>query len=111
MSCNADVFREILHGLSVRRSHVSRGAVRRHGAREALRALFWVGVPWASDGVPACGGLGGLCAYAVGATQISVEEADTNAGTTWLLLTTYLLLTYYLLTTYYLLLTYYLLIT
>ena len=77
VSSNDDAFKHVLRYLSDQRPNVDRGEVKKDTT--ALSALFWVGVPWLKDGVPACAGLRSHCAYAIGATQISPEEADMYA--------------------------------
>ena len=77
VSSNGGSFKPVLKMLSDQRPRVEAGSVRVRS--QALKGLFWVGVPWLSGGKPSCAGLGSHCAHAIGATQISKEEADTFA--------------------------------
>ena len=77
VSSNGGAFKHVLHYLSDQRPKVDRGEVLKDTA--ALSALFWVGVPWLQNGEPACSGLRSHCSHAIGATQISQEEADMYA--------------------------------
>jgi|EP01046_Picozoa_sp_COSAG06_P034407 hypothetical protein len=74
VSSNGDAFKQVLYYLSEQRPRVDRGEIKRKTT--ALAALFWVGVPWLQNGEPACAGLRSHCSHAIGATQISPEEAN-----------------------------------